>query len=136
MRLRATALRPLLGAVLVLATMGSCSTSASGSQGRYHNGLLFLATGNTTGTYYQFGGGYADLVTKYLPGYEVRAEPTGASGENISRVDSGDMDLALSHADTQPTGHSARGSSQASRSGSSRSPGCTTISPRSWSAAA
>jgi uncharacterized protein len=100
---RTTVPRSLLGAALVLFAVAACSTGAVGSS-KYHNGLLFLATGNTTGTYYQFGGGYADLVTKYLPGYEMRAEPTGASGENVSRVDSGDMDLALSHADTAADG--------------------------------
>jgi TRAP transporter TAXI family solute receptor len=103
---RTRRLRPLLAGLLVLvaAATSACSAGASGADGSYHNGLLFIATGNTTGTYYQIGGGFADLVSKYLPGYEMRAEPTGASGENISRVDTGDMDLALSHADTAADG--------------------------------
>ena len=94
---------PLLAGLLALLSVAACSTG-SGDSDRYHDGLLFIATGNTTGTYYQFGGGYADLVSKHLPGYKMRAEPTGASGENISRVDTGDMDLALSHADTAADG--------------------------------
>lgn len=65
----------------------------------YHDGRLFIATGNPTGTYYQLGGGLADVISRYLPGYEARAEPTGASGENIERVASGDMDLAFTLAD-------------------------------------
>ena len=66
----------------------------------WHDGRLFVATGNTTGVYYQLGGGYADLVSKYLPGYEARAEPTGASGDNVVRLASGDMDIGLCNADT------------------------------------
>lgn len=85
---------------LALAGCGSGQDSAK----PYHNGLLFLATGNTTGTYYQFGGGYADLVNKYVSGYEMRAEPTGASGENVERVGRGDTDLGLAHADIAADG--------------------------------
>ncbi|MBT8224919.1 MAG: TAXI family TRAP transporter solute-binding subunit [Dactylosporangium sp.] len=100
--------RTLLGGVLALATLAACS-GESESDDRYHDGMLFLATGNTTGVYYQLGGGYADLVSKYLPGYQLRSEPTGASGENVTRVDSGDMDLALSHADTAADGALGQG---------------------------
>ena len=74
----------------------------------WHDGRLFVATGNTTGVYYQLGGGYADLISKYLPGYEARAEPTGASGDNVARLASGDMDIGLCNGDTAAdaaTGH-------------------------------
>lgn len=84
-------------------TVSACSDAAEVEE-KYHDGLLYLATGNTTGVYYQFGGGYAGLVTQYLSGYRVDAEPTGASGDNIARVNSGDMDLALSHADIAADG--------------------------------
>ena len=43
----------------------------------------------------------------YLPGFEARAEPTGASGENVQRVASGDMDLALCNGDRMIAAHAA-----------------------------
>jgi TRAP transporter TAXI family solute receptor len=66
----------------------------------YHEGRVYIATGNTTGVYYQIGGGYADLISKYEPGYVARAEPTGASGDNIARIVNGDMDLGFCNDDT------------------------------------
>jgi TRAP transporter TAXI family solute receptor len=87
----------LLAAVL---TVAGCSALPQRSgAGLWHGGRLFIATGNTTGVYYSLGGGYADVISKHLPGYEVRAEATGASGENIQRVASGDMDIAFTLAD-------------------------------------
>jgi len=58
-----------------------------------------IATGNTTGVYYQIGGGFADLITRYVPGYEAHAEPSGASGENIKRVATGDYEIGFSNGD-------------------------------------
>ncbi len=86
-----------LSAVLLAS---GCGSDAAPRPTPWHEGRIFLATGNTTGVYYQLGGGFADLISRYLPGYEARAEPTGASGENITRVTSGDMEIAFSLADT------------------------------------
>lgn len=80
--------------------LAGCATAPNPRANLWHDGRLFIATGNTTGVFYQLGGGYADIITRNLPGYEVRAEPTGASGDNIARVASGDMDIALTLADT------------------------------------
>jgi TRAP transporter TAXI family solute receptor len=89
-------------ATLVVLALAGCGTTAPPRAGAdlWHGGRIYIATGNTTGVYYQFGGGYADLITKHVPGYEARAEATGASGENIQRVATGDMDIAFSIADT------------------------------------
>jgi TRAP transporter TAXI family solute receptor len=79
---------------------GDRSTATGGDQDRpYHGGQLSIATGNTTGVYYQLGGGLADLVTKHVAGYRATAEATGASVENIQRVVRGDADIAFSLAD-------------------------------------
>jgi hypothetical protein len=94
--------------MLVLSGCADPGTAPAAS-GKYHDGRLFIATGNTTGVYYQLGGGFADLITKYLPGYEARAEPTGASGENCRRVSNGDMDIALTLADTAGDAATGRG---------------------------
>ncbi|MCG5218220.1 TAXI family TRAP transporter solute-binding subunit [Streptosporangium soli] len=61
---------------------------------------LSIATGNTTGVYYQLGGALADLIGKNLPGYQATAEATGASVENLQRVVRGDSDIAFSLADS------------------------------------
>lgn len=95
--------RSVVAITAALAMLAACGSDPA-TEEKYHNGLLFLATGNTTGSYYQFGGGYADLVNKYVSGYEMRAEPTGASGENVERVSRGDMDCGLAHADIAADG--------------------------------
>jgi TRAP transporter TAXI family solute receptor len=80
-------------AVTVLA--GGCAVTAGPPARGWHDGRLFVATGDTTSVFYQLGGGYADVVSRYLHGYEVRAEPTGASIDNLQRVGNGDMDIAF-----------------------------------------
>ncbi|MCI4062108.1 TAXI family TRAP transporter solute-binding subunit [Micromonospora sp. R77] len=99
----------LLAALLVavLAATG-CGAPDRGPRA-WHEGRIFLATGNTTGVYYQLGGGYADVISRHLPGYEARAEPTGASVENINRLVSGDMEIGFSLADTAADAIAGRG---------------------------
>lgn len=103
-------LRRLVAAVGLVSVLGLAGcVSAPAVPRLWHDGRLFVATGNTTGVYYQLGGGYADLISKYLPGYEARAEPTGASGDNVARVASGDMDIGLCNADTAADAATGRG---------------------------
>ncbi|MBQ1075577.1 TAXI family TRAP transporter solute-binding subunit [Micromonospora sp. C31] len=98
----------LLAALLATVLAAGCGTAEAGPQ-PWHGGRIFLATGNTTGVYYQLGGGYADVISRHLPGYEARAEPTGASVENINRLSSGDMEIAFSLADTAADAVAGRG---------------------------
>ncbi|MFV2102592.1 TAXI family TRAP transporter solute-binding subunit [Micromonospora sp. LOL_024] len=102
--------RVWLAAVLVAVTLvAGCATEDTRQPRPWHDGRIFLATGNTTGVYYQLGGGYADIISRHLPGYEARAEPTGASGENITRLVDGDMEIAFSLADTAADASAGRG---------------------------
>lgn len=101
-------LRPA-AALLLSVLLAGCGAPDPGPQ-PWHGGRIFLATGNTTGVYYQLGGGYADLISRHLPGYEARAEPTGASVENINRLTSGDMEIGFSLADTAADAVNGRGS--------------------------
>lgn len=102
--------RPLrLVATLLLAVLVAGCGEADPGPPPWHGGRIFLATGNTTGVYYQLGGGYADLISRHLPGYEARAEPTGASVENVNRLGSGDMEIAFSLADTAADAVTGRG---------------------------
>ncbi|MFG2043393.1 TAXI family TRAP transporter solute-binding subunit [Dactylosporangium sp. NPDC048998] len=105
MKIRNLAL--VLAAALLLAACSSLPQRPGA--GLWHGGRLFIATGNSTGVYYSIGGGYADLISKHVPGYEARAEPTGASGENIRRVASGDMDIALTLADVAADAYAGKG---------------------------
>ena len=71
---------------------------------------LSIATGNTTGVYYQLGGGLADLISKNLPGYRATAEATGASVENLQRIAKGDSDIAFTLADSAADAVNGKGS--------------------------
>ncbi|HLL67385.1 MAG TPA: TAXI family TRAP transporter solute-binding subunit [Micromonosporaceae bacterium] len=99
----------LLLVALLTGGLTAC-TSAPAEPGLWHDGRLYIGTGNTTGTYYQLGGGFADLISNHLPGFEARAEPTGASGDNVERVASRDMDIAFCNADTAADAATGKGS--------------------------
>ncbi|MFC9689167.1 TAXI family TRAP transporter solute-binding subunit [Kribbella sp. NPDC056951] len=63
-------------------------------------GRLTIATGNTTGVYYQLGGALASLISDNLEGYRATASETGASVQNIQGLTAGTYDIAFSLADT------------------------------------
>jgi TRAP transporter TAXI family solute receptor len=87
-----------LTALLMAACGGERSAPASAGPAPT-GGRLTIATANTTGVYYQLGGGYADLITKHMPGWQATAEATGGSVENLHRVIRGDSDIAFAAAD-------------------------------------
>lgn len=93
-------IRTIAVAALVLATAACGGAREGGDGGQYSGGRLSIATGNTTGVYYQLGGGYADLISRNIPGYTATAEATGASVENLQRVSGGDSDIAFTLADS------------------------------------
>jgi len=96
MRRRTLLLAPALSAAA--AGLAAC-TCAEAEKPRYHDGRLYIGTGNTTGVYYLLGGAFADLVTRNVSGFEARAEPTNASVENIRRIASADMQMGFTQAD-------------------------------------
>jgi len=100
----------VLAAGLAL-TAGGCGDagSAGAEPPTWRDGRLYIATGNTTGVFYVLGGGFADIITRHLPRYEARAEPTSASVENIKRLDLGDMELALTNGDSAADGVAGSG---------------------------
>jgi uncharacterized protein len=65
----------------------------------WHGGVLVVATGNTTGVFYQVGGGYADAITRHIRGYEAIVAATAGSADNLLRLGSGDAELAFTFAD-------------------------------------
>ncbi len=104
------AVTAVIAVIAVALGAGGCAPAGPSPAQSWNGGRLYVATGNTTGVFYMLGGGYADLVTKYLPGYEARAEPTSGSVDNIKRVDTGDMQLGLTLADAAADAVAGRGS--------------------------
>ena len=60
---------------------------------------LAIGTGGTGGVYYPLGGGLANLLSKSLTGYQVTAEVTGGSVDNLKLIGSGQSEFAFSMAD-------------------------------------
>ena len=52
--------------------------------------FLGIGTGGTGGIYYPYGGGVAEIWTKYVPGVKAVAEVTGASVENVKLASKGE----------------------------------------------
>jgi len=69
---------------------------------REHGGVtrLSIATGNTGGVYYPYGGGLAKVISESVPRVEVTAEVTAASVDNLKLIQLGKVDIAFSLADT------------------------------------
>ncbi|GAH64192.1 unnamed protein product, partial [marine sediment metagenome] len=44
---------------------------------------ISISTGGTGGVYYPYGGGLAEIFTRYVKGVKAVAEVTGASVENV-----------------------------------------------------
>lgn len=86
--------RALLGALAAVPLAG-CAAPADPSSKLWHSGELTIGSGNTTGVFYVIGAGYANLISKYLNGYDAAAAPTGGSIDNLRRLADGDVDIAL-----------------------------------------
>lgn len=60
---------------------------------------LSIATGGTGGVYYPLGGGFANILSKTIPGITATAEVTGGSVANMQLIGTGRADLALTQVD-------------------------------------
>ena len=60
---------------------------------------LSIVTGGTGGVYYPLGGGMANVLTKYVPGYAATARVTGGSVDNLKLIGSGQSEVGFSMAD-------------------------------------
>jgi TRAP transporter TAXI family solute receptor len=87
--MRRRALPVVLALLTALVTAGCGDDSAPG-------GTLSMGTGNSTGVYAVLGRGLASLVGQKMPGYQVTAEVTGGSKENIDRIVAGEDDIGFS----------------------------------------
>lgn len=70
---------------------------------------LEIATGGTGGVYYPVGGGYAQIIDTFIPGYTATVAATGASVDNVAFIARGDSDIALVLADTALAAYNGTG---------------------------
>jgi uncharacterized protein len=70
---------------------------------------ISIATGPTGGVYYPLGGGLANVLTKYVPGYAANAESTAGSVANLQLMSQKKSDLAFTMADAAWDGFKAQG---------------------------
>jgi len=85
----------ILSLSLVAAGCGGQKEESGGGASK----RLSIATGNTTGVYYQLGGAMARLASKETD-FRVSASETGASAQNIKLVVAGEQDIGFSLLDT------------------------------------
>ncbi len=84
-----------IGAAMLGTLLGGCGAPQGGGTTR-----LSIATGNTGGVYYPYGGGLAKVISASIPGVEATAEATNASVDNLMLLQQGKVDIAFSLADT------------------------------------
>jgi TRAP transporter TAXI family solute receptor len=70
---------------------------------------LSIATGPTGGVYYPLGGGLANVLSKYVPGYAANSEATAGSVANIQLMGQKKSDIAFTMADAAWDGYKAQG---------------------------
>jgi uncharacterized protein len=99
MRTRLPAAVVALAATVSLVACGGQREPAEGGN-RTDGGRLTIATGNTTGVYYQLGGALAKIISDKVEGYRATASETGASVQNIQGLTAGNYDIAFSLGDT------------------------------------
>ncbi len=56
---------------------------------------IAIATGGTGGVYYPLGGGMANILTKYVPGYAATARVTGGSVDNLKLIGTKQSEVAM-----------------------------------------
>lgn len=61
--------------------------------------MLSISSGNTGGVYYPLAGGLAQVLSRHVPGWQVTAEVTGGSIDNLKLVGGGRADIGFSMAD-------------------------------------
>ena len=69
---------------------------------RAHGGTtrLSIATGNTGGVYYPYGGGLARIISQSVPQVDATAEVTAATVDNLKLIQQGKTDIGFALADT------------------------------------
>src|SRR5919197_6211927 len=87
--------RATIGATAAIALVASLIAGAALAQQK----TIAIGTGGTGGVYYPLGGGLANVLSRYLPGYQATAEVTGGSVDNLKLIGSGQSEIGFSMAD-------------------------------------
>jgi uncharacterized protein len=87
--------RATISATAAIALAASLIAGATLAQQK----TIAIGTGGTGGVYYPLGGGLANVLSKYLPGYQATAEVTGGSVDNLKLIGSGQSEIGFSMAD-------------------------------------
>ena len=83
----------LFGALFGMAGAILASSAAHAQQ------QFSISTGGTGGVYYPLGGGFANIISKNIPGAAATAEVTGGSVDNLNIVGSGKGELGMAQVD-------------------------------------
>ncbi|MBU1275284.1 MAG: TAXI family TRAP transporter solute-binding subunit [Proteobacteria bacterium] len=71
--------------------------------------FIGIGTGGTGGIYYPYGGGVAEIWSKYVKGVKAVAEVTGASVENVKLADKGETVIGEVMGDVAKAGYNGTG---------------------------
>ncbi|MBM3573620.1 MAG: TAXI family TRAP transporter solute-binding subunit [Alphaproteobacteria bacterium] len=84
---------------LVFGALVSAGMMLAGTAMAQNKVTMSIVTGGTGGVYYPLGGGLANLLTKYVPGWQATAEVTGGSVANLQLIGSKKAEIAFTMAD-------------------------------------
>ena len=93
-------LRRVVALASVMAFAAGCGGEGSGSGSEGEGGRLSIATGGTSGVYFVYGGGLAEVITSNMKDYRATAETTSASVDNLILIQEGSSDIAFTLGDT------------------------------------
>jgi TRAP transporter TAXI family solute receptor len=101
----------LLSSLLLFAIALAAAGFDPREYARKHGGTLRLsvATGNTGGVYYPYGGGLARVISQSIPNVDATAEVTNASVDNLKLIQLGKVDIAFTLTDTLDDAAAGRG---------------------------
>lgn len=80
---------------MLIAIISGCSEEDKVEGETIEDHKLLLGTSSQGGTYYVWGGGWADIMGKNIPGVDIAVEVTGGPTSNIQLIQSGDMELGF-----------------------------------------
>src|SRR5476649_1076558 len=80
---------------LILGALVASAALFAGGALAQQQTTIAIATGGTGGVYYPLGGGMANILTKYVPGYAATARVTGGSVDNLKLIGSKQSEVAM-----------------------------------------